>query len=393
MMRTMSTANYNVYSDAQKQAKALADKGRIFALFLRVHYRDVTPEAGSAGSSTSKGKKTRKRAAASAVVVADQVSSTRKGSAPCWLPSEILQLIMLQLGSVTLADVLEERQRGLHVVKLTDFGKLYEVRDHAAFLVGPIRVRKGFPSTGEQDDGFKWREQTSYRAFEGKLLIEVQQMIQNPPGQGYLTWNVDVDLKLVTVNESQDIEFPVKAFSVHTNAELWKNHPLFTPACLEKMLAFRLRGVMRKSGDIDFFEADRSDDDASGLRFQAKAAASYLTGMVLDAHGGLAVGDRVRIVKPYRAYEHFAKNQEGVIRGIALQSFVLFYVELAEEDAEISKQVVRAHARGKEAYPGQADHHIRCQRFHLELVAQADTGPQPGPASKARGRGPKRLAS
>lgn len=364
----MTSANYNVVADAHQQAKAIADKGRIFALFLRVHHRDYFPESSPAESSKRKYKK--RRVAASDVLAVEKAppKNTRTAPAPSWLPRDILELIMRLIDPLTLSDVLEVRQRGLYVAKVTDFGRLNEPTEPLAFLNAPIVVKHGFPGFVEQDKGFKWHEVVKYHEFKNMLALEMHQGFDaDTTGHAtVLIWNVEVDLKRVVINEAtSDIEFPPTAVRVYTNATRVICSKM-TPARAQEMLRYKLRGIMRKSGDVDFFEVDRSIDDVSGLRFQIKTATGYLRGMILDAHAGIAVGDRVRIRKAYKAYEHCVLDREGVVRGISLQSFVLFYVELADEDAEVSQQIMRAHERGNGTYKGQAKHHVECQRFHLE---------------------------
>jgi hypothetical protein len=53
----------------------------------------------------------------------------------------------------------------------------------------------------------------------------------------------------------------------------------------------------------------------------------------------------------FKAYEKFAVNQQGVIRMIAMHSFAVYFVELADEDAVISKLVVQERARSDVAAP------------------------------------------
>ena len=40
-------AKYNLVGDAHRQARSRADKGRAFALLVRVHHRDVFAEPGA----------------------------------------------------------------------------------------------------------------------------------------------------------------------------------------------------------------------------------------------------------------------------------------------------------------------------------------------------------
>jgi hypothetical protein len=374
----MTSSKYSVVPDAHKQAKALAEKGRVFALFLRVHHRDVYPESPLESAATGGSKRSRKkrRAAASDVVPARQESSVTaaKGPGPSWLPREILELIMRLLGPMTMYDVLAERQRALRVPKVTDFGRLHEKKAPFAFLTGPLQVRYGFPSLGEADvyvQGYSLYEPAGNRPYDGKMMLVMRHKFTETPSWMYLTFTVEVDLRRVVVHEAAgNIEIPPAAISVKTNAGEVREAAGLTLARVQEMERFALRGVMRPDGDIDFFEvANGTDDKRPSRRFQAQTWSHFVAGMVLDQHAGLAVGDRVRLVKCYKAYDHFALGQEGVIRGIALQTFVLYYVELGDESAEISQLIKRTHVRGSGVFDGQAWHHIECQRFHLEKCA------------------------
>jgi hypothetical protein len=106
----MTSSKYNAVTDAHKQAKALAEKGRVFSLFLRVHHRDVYPESGTAPVGGSKRYRKKSRAASDMVPVQKQTSLTEAtGPGPLWLPLEILELIMDLLGPMTLYNALTER--------------------------------------------------------------------------------------------------------------------------------------------------------------------------------------------------------------------------------------------------------------------------------------------
>ena len=104
----MSRATYNVVTDARRQAKESAEKGRVFALFLRVHYSDVFPEAGTVVAKKRARKKSKKDTAENDVVQKDAAqgaaqkqtqtlplaaqanptppTGVRAAAAPCWLP-------------------------------------------------------------------------------------------------------------------------------------------------------------------------------------------------------------------------------------------------------------------------------------------------------------------
>jgi hypothetical protein len=380
----MSRATYNVVTDARRQAKESAEKGRVFALFLRVHYSDVFPEAGTVVAKKRARKKSKKDAAENDVVQKDAAqgaaqkqtqtlplaaqanptppTGVRSAAAPCWLPREILELIIGMLGKRTLAEVLREKQRGLH------FTEVGESRD----LAYHNQVKDGFPCADDTLSLYQWHEPVNSGPFEGVMPLVVKQrypLVEYKP----VKWTVRVDLARVSVGETGDfVEVPESAIAVSTNARDLQREAKLTDARLEEMQRFRLRATMLKDGSMIFYE---SGGNLLGKRdkyescFKTKTGSGYTTGMVLDSHAGIAVGDKVRILKAYRAYEHFAVDQEGVVRGIALQTFVLYYVELGDANSDISKRVTRAHEADRGVFPGQAWHHVECQRFMLQLCA------------------------
>ena len=59
-------------------------------------------------------------------------------------------------------------------------------------------------------------------------------------------------------------------------------------------------------------------------------------------------------------------NQQGVIRMIAMHSFAVYFVELADEDAAISKLVVQAHKKERGLMPDQLPHHVACKWLHMK---------------------------
>jgi hypothetical protein len=189
-------------------------------------------------------------------------------------------------------------------------------------------------------------------------------------GRSVLSWTVRVDLGLVPAPEKGEVVVPAAAISVQTNAQEVAGRAVLTGARVAEMLGFGLRGRLVDRGSTLRLEAVAKEGAALGagdgaLQFDAKLAFRYATGMHLDAHAGLRVGDRVRVVETYRAYEHFAVGLEGVVRMIRLNSFVLFFVELGAEDSAVSKRVVTANQRWRGVFPGQEHWHVPCQRFHL----------------------------
>ena len=179
-------ANYNLEVDARAQAQARADKGRAFALLLRVHHRDMVAAPGQAGAQagahrpkpvlTGRNAQEAPKAAFCTVVVSRPPTTVAKGSAPCALPQEILELIMRVLGALTLDEVLRENQRWAFVSNVTDVN----VGGYAQH-----RVRGGFPSAGEDDNGYRWIRPCLAPAVERVLTLEVVQAVAGVPFLAY----------------------------------------------------------------------------------------------------------------------------------------------------------------------------------------------------------------
>jgi hypothetical protein len=234
-------------------------------------------------------------------------------------------------------------------------------------------VMHGFPSLGLADNGYGWIRPSRSPTYTGLLLLQVQQRVTNNPllAMRDLTWTVRVDLARVPVAEGTgDIVIPATAISIKTNVRDMQAHSNLSTARVEEMLGFRLRGRITDRGAQIRFEAEGVGPD-SNLQFVAKTSIKYVNGMELDSHAGIRVGDRVRIVQAYKVYEDFAIGQEGVVRMMRLNSFVMYFVELAEEGAAISERVVAANG-GRRIVHGQSSHHLVCQRFHLQALGRGD---------------------
>ena len=351
-------AKYNLVGDAHRQARSRADKGRAFALLVRVHHRDVFAEPGA-----QKVRRARKASKAStpAAAAAEAVAAVKAeacGAAPCALPREILELIIGLLGAPSLDEVLRESQRWAFVSRVSDAQVGYQQR----------RIWRGFPRAGEDDNGYRWIQPCGAPAPERVLALEVVQAVM---GKRVLRWKVCVDLGLVPAPEAGEVVVPAAAISIETNAQEVAGELNLSGARVEELLGFRLRGRLADRGATMRFEAEAgalgmgAGDRDRALGFDVKLAVRYVSGMHLDAHAGLRVGDRVRVVETYRAYQDFAVGLEGVVRMIRLNSFVLFFVELGEEASAVSQRVVAANLRWRGVFPGQEHWQVACQRFHL----------------------------
>jgi hypothetical protein len=85
----------------------------------------------------------------------------------------------------------------------------------------------------------------------------------------------------------------------------------------------------------------------------------------LESHHGIAVGDAVKIVKTFQAYQ-FAKDLEGVVRKIVKDNHVYFCVELSDSDA--LNKIEQANT-GKTFYPGQEQTLMCCKISHVQKLS------------------------
>jgi len=338
---TLRSSGYNLVADARKQHKELVSKGQLFALYLNLHH---LPRAGSLAPTSSKGKE-----------------AADSASAPCWLPPELLKVIVGLLGQTTLEQVLMSRQRALQVLNVWDAGPRLMRLPHV--------VLRGFPRVGDFDSGYQMGVTTDPQQVVSVLRVTVQQYSLNKP-LVWLMWRVVVDLSGVCVDAGAsefDIEVPSTAISVFTNASEKNVQDRFglTQARVDEMIAFRLRGLLMNKGKTFRFMSEGMGPD-QGLAFEVDVRNVYKQGMKLDKHGGFAVGDRVRLTKTYKAYEKIAFNLEGVIRMISLHACVMYFVELAEEGAPLSRRIAEVHDKTRRLLGDQRKHHVAAQWFHLQ---------------------------
>jgi hypothetical protein len=134
---------------------------------------------------------------------------------------------------------------------------------------------------------------------------------------------------------------------------------------VDEVMAFRIQGRITDRGKVIRFEQTNTGVPAA-LGFDAALKSSYVKGRRLESHADFAVGDTVTLVTTFKAYEKFAVNQQGVIRMIAMHSFAVYFVELAYEDAAISKLVVQAHKKERGLMPDQLPHHVACKWLHMK---------------------------
>jgi len=91
----------------------------------------------------------------------------------------------------------------------------------------------------------------------------------------------------------------------------------------------------------------------------------------LELHNGIAVGDAVKIVKTFQAYQ-FAKDLEGVVRKIVKDNHVYFCVEVIDSDAR--RKIEQANT-GKTFYPGQEQTLMCCKISHVQKLSSNKPAP------------------
>ena len=91
----------------------------------------------------------------------------------------------------------------------------------------------------------------------------------------------------------------------------------------------------------------------------------------LESHHGIAVGDVVKIIKTFQAYQ-FAKDLEGVVRKIVKDNHVYFCVEVSDVDAR--RKIEQANT-GKTFYPGQEQTLMCCKISHVQKLSSNKPAP------------------
>ena len=314
------SAHYAILHDARNVVKQRSEKGRAFALYMGVHHLGVTV--------------------------------TR---APPLVAPEIMQVIMALVGSMTLAELLEEKQRFVEVKLVKDL----QSREH--WMPGlSAAVLLGFPSVGPTDVGYLYRNNPNMSSFcDGQMSVSVEQRVKkdaSEPMQSVI-WTIGVDLRQVCLEEgAKELLIPATALTVETNVDKHAGHLQLTQARVEKMLAFKPTARITDNGKKIRFED-------GPLAFEVLVKWPVVVGRTLNAHMGFKVGDRVRLTTSFNRYENFALGQEGVIRDIRKFHFALYFVELADES--LAARTVEAHMKAAVLIHGQVIHHVTCRHSHL----------------------------
>jgi hypothetical protein len=336
--REATARNYDVVADARMLRQERMVMPRWFALYMGVHYT----RKGVAGGALCEGRQ-----------------------APPLLSQAMLQYIIALCGSVTIAEVLKQRQRTLRVEQVKEIDVVGGVRKK--FLASNV-LRNALPSIGDADMGYKFFRTPESMSTWDEICFGLQQPrdVNDELALRGFRWQIMVDFGRVHVTEGVgSIAIPRRAISVLTDAVKPRKDLRLTKAFVDKVLAFRIQGRITDCGKMIRFEQTNTGVPAA-LGFDAALKSSYVKGTRFESHADFAVGDTVTLVKTYKAYEKFAVNQQGVIRMIAMHSFAVYFVELADEDAAISKLVVQAHKKERGLMPDQLPHHVACKWLHMK---------------------------
>jgi hypothetical protein len=277
-----------------------------------------------------------------------------------FVAEEIMQTILSLVGSVTLAELLEKRQRFVEVERVKDL-QSRQLDERGMWMSGlSAAVLLGFPSVGATDVGYLYRTNPNMSSFcDGQMSVSVEQRVKkdaSEPMQSVI-WTIGVDLRQVCLKEgAKELLIPATAVTVTTNVDKHAGHLQLTRARVEEMLAFKPTGRITDNGNKMRFE-----DGA--LAFEVLVKWPVVVGRTLNAHMGFKVGDLVRLTTSFNRYQSFAVGQQGVIRDIRKFHFALYFVELADES--LAGRTVNAHKKAGGPIPGQVPHHVTCRHSHL----------------------------
>jgi hypothetical protein len=328
--------------EARIAAQEQAEPGWWFALWLSVQH---VPMKGASGTS----------------LVRPHGAKT-----PPDLPREVLVMIIGQQRKMTLAELLEKKQRVMIALLATARVPRpgFETPDFTNFL------HDALPSLGAADQGYRNVKSPEYNTFEnGQLSFALQQRVD--PGE-HVTFKMSVDLKQVVLREGCSVRtstvglvIPDTAVTVETDVRQHMERLKLTPARVAEMEGFQLKAHFSWGGKYINFRAAGTGQD-SGLGFQVHVNCPWMQGIRLDSHSGLQVGDRVRVREPFKMYAPFAVGQEGVLDEIRMFNYAVFYVNLA--DPALVMQVEKVHKGGRGLQEFQHPWQLASRRFQLDLV-------------------------
>jgi len=354
MPRKAAPLGFHMLKETRAAATQRSDVARAFHLYMHVHHK-----RGKGGKG--------------------------KGSTPPLIPNDAFDIIMALVRDATMASMLEHKQRYMSVHNFCDVNQT-PLPSH--LWRGSQVVRTGFPSFGPTDSGYIFENMPHSSHFEhGVLSLTLSQQVKPNGPQSSVEWTVGVDMKLVRVRvrvllfhcpncsnyltqialerDATELEVPPAALTLETDIAKHADHLHLTAAKVEQLLAYTLTAkIVPNESRITF-------TGANGLGFDVHVKCPFVSGRVLDHHAGFKLGDRVKLYKCYKRYDHFAVGLTGVIRKIQMFSFAIFFLEL--DDKTHTQSVVDAHRRANNLnlIANQDPEHVACQCFHIYSAAAA----------------------
>ena len=322
---------YNLLADARKvmlEPSEHTDKGHVFTVHLMAHYHNFRGEDSFP-------------------------PTTHANVAPPFMNRDVMELIMTLVDTRTASEVLKARQRVMTLDEVRDLGV-----DAPDFAFGVLR--NAFPVMKPKNDPYV-RLYTRDRMWDDVLFVQFEQRNKYMFAKDRLRWSVSVDLKQIYIAErTKHLSIPDRAITVKTNVLEVRLKQNLSDALVDEMLGFRLRGTISNEGHKITFCSD------SGLGFVMDIAIKHVWGRRLASYKGIAVGDTVRVVKTFQAYD-FAVGLKGVVQTIMVVGRVMFVVELGKIRSAISRQIVEANNH-KYFMHDQPAHCMSCQISHVEKL-------------------------
>ena len=278
------------------------------------------------------------------------------------LPEELLMLLYKYQRRLTLAALLERKERFMKVLSVRD---LDSHRDGIPDFTD--KILHAFPRISETDAGYQHNMTPETNQYEdGKLSVTVTQRVE--PGK-FVTWTMGVDLKQVILDcetvQCDQIKIPAKAVTVRTNVGEHMELLKLKPGRVAELEGFKMLARFGGGGAyIRFVPADPEQDGPVGLNIGV--GGYWIDGKSLREHDGIKVGDEVQLKETTKMYGQFAVRKLGRVVAIRMYRFAVFFVDLA--DPALVKQVESVHRGGRGMYDFQLPQHLASRRFQLEPV-------------------------
>lgn len=277
---------------------------------------------------------------------------------------EVLEMIIESQRKLTLAELLGREHRLVKIENLSD-NLSYEI----PYLT--IRLRQAVPRISETEQGctlfLRPPHPNVYEdgTFSFKLIQSFQHNVD-------VSWKISVDLKQVVLDvetckshRMKQLEIPRAAVAVKTNVRERMQVLNLTPARVADIERFNFRARFEVNGQYIAFSPADPEQAHGALGFKMKIVCPWIEGKLLREHGGIKLGDRVRLNDAFAMYKPWAVGQEATVREIRMFKYCVYYVELF--DAALVLQVQRVHTDGKGLQLGQRDDHLACRRCQIQL--------------------------